>query len=223
MDPTWTIVSLWLAFAVTHIVLSSLRVRPRFTRILGEQGFMGVYSLIALATFVPMVTVYWRNKHSGTMLWSIAVTPLVEAIITLGMLLAVVILVAGVVSPSPVSLSPSKDKSVEVRGINWITRHAVFMAVGLFGLIHLIPNGFASDVAFFAGFPIFAIVGCLHQDQRKLVTDADRYSAFHASTPLIPFTGRQTVRGLRELSPLVYGVGIALAIALRYFHARLFS
>lgn len=128
-----------------------------------------------------------------------------------------------IVSPSPVSISAACDKPVEVRGINFITRHAVFMAAGLFGLIHLIPNGFASDVAFFAGFPIFAIVGGLHQDQRKLITDAERYSAFHAATPLIPFSGKETLRGLRELSPIAYGAGIGLAVALRYFHAQLFG
>ena len=106
---------------------------------------------------------------------------------------------------------------------HYITRHGVFMAVGLFGLVHLIPNGFASDIAFFAGFPIFAIVGCLHQDRRKLVTDSQRYAGFHAATPLIPFTGKQTLRGLRELSPVAYVLGIGLAIALRYFHAQWFG
>ena len=223
MSPTLTIVLLWLAFAATHLVLSSLSFRPRVVAVLGEKNFLGVYSLVALATFVPMVSVYFGNKHSGPMLWSVAVTPSVEALVTFVMGVALVLLVAGIVTPSPVAMNVARDQPVEIKGVHYLTRHGVFMAAGLFGLVHLIPNGFASDIAFFAGFPIFALVGCLHQDRRKLVTDTERYSGFHAATPLIPFTGNQTLRGLRELAPVAYAVGIGLAIALRYFHAQLFG
>ena len=55
MSPTLTIVLLWVAFAITHLAFSSLKLRPRLVGVLGEFGFMGAYSLIALVTFVPMV------------------------------------------------------------------------------------------------------------------------------------------------------------------------
>jgi uncharacterized membrane protein len=223
MSPTLTIVVLWLVFALSHVALSSLKLRPRLVGVLGEGGFMGVYSLIALASFVPMVGVYFRNKHSGPMIWSIAVTPPVEAIVTIGMGLALIILVAGFIMPSPASISVGAKKPVDLKGIHFITRHAVFMAAGLFGLVHLIPNGFASDIAFFAGFPIFAVIGSIHQDQRKLVTDSARYSEFHAHTPLIPFTGKRTLRGLKEISSFAYVLGIVLVVVLRYFHAQWFG
>jgi uncharacterized membrane protein len=223
MSPALTITLLWLALAVTHVVLSSLKLRPRFVSALGELAFQGVYSLIALVTFVPMVSVYLRNKHSGPMFWSVAMTPPLEAFVTVVMGVAVLILAAGAMSPSPAAITTPADKRAEARGIHFITRHGVFMAAGLFGLVHLIPNGFASDIAFFAGFPIFAVIGSIHQDQRKLVTDAKRYVEFHADTPLIPFTGRRTLRGLREISPITYLVGIGLAVTLRYFHSQWFG
>lgn len=223
MSPTLTIVLLWVAFAITHLAFSSLKLRPRLVGVLGEFGFMGAYSLIALVTFVPMVGVYFGNKHSGPMLWSIPVTPPIEAFVTLGMGVALLILVAGFITPSPASMVQGKAGPIELKGIHFITRHAVFMAAGLFGLVHLIPNGFASDIAFFAGFPIFSVIGCIHQDQRKLVTDADRYTEFHAHTPLIPFTGKRTMRGLKEISPIAYLLGITAAVVLRYFHAQWFS
>jgi len=223
MSPTLTIVFLWLAFAASHVALSSLKLRPRLVGVLGEGGFMGVYSLIALVTFVPMVTVYFRNKHAGPRLWSVEVSLPIEVLVTLGMGLALLILVAGIITPSPASIGQPASKPIELKGIHFITRHAVFMAAGLFGLVHLIPNGFASDIAFFAGFPIFAVIGCIHQDQRKLVTDAERYPEFHAHTPLIPFTGKRTMRGLREISPLAYLLGIVATVILRYFHTQWFS
>ena len=37
------------------------------------------------------------------------------------------------------------------------------------------------------------------------------------------FTGKRTMRGLREISPLVYLLGIVATVILRYFHTQWFS
>ena len=56
MDAALALVALWLAFAVTHMGMSSLRVRPALVRAFGgELPFAGIYSLVALAIFVPLV------------------------------------------------------------------------------------------------------------------------------------------------------------------------
>ena len=49
------------------------------------------------------------------------------------------------------------------------------------------------------------------------------FRAFYEATPFLPFTGRDTLRGLRELSPVVVGAGIAAAAVVRYFHAAWFG
>jgi uncharacterized membrane protein len=227
MDPALAVTLLWFAFGATHIVLSSLKLRPRLVAALGEPGFMGVYSLVALATFVPMVTIYFRNKHSGPLLWSVEVTAPVEIFVTIVMGISFIIMVAGNVTPSPTFMKPGRKpgdevEPVEATGIHFITRHAVFMSAGLFGLIHLIANGYATDVAFFAGFPIFAVIGSMHQDSRKLITD-HYYPAFYAETALIPFTGKHTLRGIRELTASAWIGGIALTFVIRYFHSNMFG
>ena len=83
-------------------------------------------------------------------------------------------------------------------------------------------NGYASDVAFFAGFPLFALAGCWHQDRRKLATDPE-FRAFWEQTPFLPFAGRRTLRGLRELSPIALGIGVVLTVFLRWYHGALFG
>ena len=103
-----------------------------------------------------------------------------------------------------------------------ITRHPVFMGLGLFGALHLVANGFASDAVFWAGFPIFALVGSAHQDQRKRATLGDPYRAWCDATPFLPFAGRETARGLREMGPIPIAIGIALAVVLRLLHGPLF-
>lgn len=222
--PTATIVLLWLAFAISHMALSSVTLRPRVVGVLGERGFQGVYSLIALGLFIPLVWVYFDHKHEGPMLWAISPSEGLRWLMNIGMGLAFVLLIAGLMNASPASMIASAgDGPAEPSGIQFITRHAVFMAAGLFGLLHLILNGFATDIAFFAGFPLFALVGSIHQDQRKLETQPERYKAFHDATPLIPFTGNQTLRGLRDLSKLGLVIGIAVTVLVRYFHSAWFG
>jgi uncharacterized membrane protein len=219
MSPAARIVLLWTAFAVSHIVLSSAPVRARLIAWLGERAFLGLYSLIALAIFVPLVWIYFTHKHAGTALWNVRVGDALYWLIYVGMGVAFVLLVSSFVQPAPSSMAPSRP---EPRGAHFLTRHPLLMALLLFGLLHLIPNGFASDVAFFGGFVVFVLIGAWHQDQRKRAA-SPAYDAFCRQTPFLPFTGRQTLRGLREMPPLAVALGVALTVLIRTLHGALFG
>jgi len=214
------IVAWWLAFTVTHMGLSSVRVRGRLVATLGERGFLGVYSLVAFATFVPLVGFYFSHKHEGPFLWYLGALPVVRWLMYAGMVLVLSLIVAALLRPSPAAIAPGK---AEVAGAYHITRHPMFMAVGLYGLLHLlVARVNATELAFFAGFPLFAWLGCRHQDRRKLATAGETFARFHAATVFLPFTGPGALQGLREMRlPLALGAG--LAIGLRLFHARLFG
>ena len=142
------------------------------------------------------------------------------------MAIVFVLLVSGFLTPSPSSLSASATtdpSSQKPKGVQRLTRHAVFMGTGIFGAIHLVPNGYATDVAFFAGFPLFVLLGSVHQDRRKLhPTDSD-YRAFYAATPLLPFTGRETLQGIKELDWRAVVLGLFLAFLVRHYHAAWFA
>jgi uncharacterized membrane protein len=219
MEAVW-IAALWVLFAATHMSLSSRRFRPRLVAKLGERGFQGLYSLVALAIFVPLVATYYAHKHSGPYLWTLSQLPGVRWLGYGVMGAAFVLVVAGLVQPSPAGMVPARPV---VRGVARITRHPVLMGFGLWGLAHLlVATVHAAELAFFGGFAIFAVVGCEHQDQRKLAA-SESYRAFHAATPFLPFSRPGFVRGLVEM-PLPVGIaaGIALAWALRrYAHAWL--
>jgi uncharacterized membrane protein len=203
------------------MVPSGLRVRPRLVGVLGERGFMGIYSLVSLALFVPLVWVYMENRHAGPQLWAFEPGRILLAVLYLLMVVAMVLVVGGVMQPSPASMAGTG--STEVRGAHRLTRHPVFMGLGLFGLLHLIPQGYASNLAFFGGFPLFAIIGCRHQDRRKLETGGEAFRTWHAQTPFLPFTGPETWRGIRELGPVPLIVGLGLMIGLRWLHGPLFG
>jgi len=220
VSPTAQIVLLWLGFAGTHLVFSSLPVRQRIVARVGEGPFQGLYSLVAFAFFVPLVRTFFAHKHAGRWLWLVARGTGLHWVMYVGMGLAFVMLAASLVRPSPAGVVPGDPTP---RGVYRITRHPLVMSIALFGALHLLPNGSTADVAFFGGFVAFALAGAWHQDRRKLALGVPGFRAFYQATPFLPFTGRDTLRGLRELSPVVVGASIAAAAVVRYFHAAWFG
>jgi uncharacterized membrane protein len=220
VSPAAEVLLLWIAFAATHVGLSSLGLRPRLVRLIGERPFQGVYSLVALAIFVPLVAVYLQNVHTGPWLLPFGRGVVLRWVTYLAMGLAFVLLVASLVRPSPAAVVPGDPAP---RGIHRITRHPMLFAFVLFGLCHAIQNGTTTDLAFFGGFVWFSLLGAWHQDRRKLATAGSGFRAFYAATPFLPFTGRDTLLGLRELSPWIVVLGIALTLGIRWFHRPLFG
>jgi uncharacterized membrane protein len=212
---------LWLVFGGTHMALSSLRLRPRLVAALSLRGFLGVYSLVALATFVPLVWLYFASRHAGPYLFHVSGLPSVRWLAYLAMGAALALLVAGIARPSPASMTPGRP---EPAGVLRVTRHPVFMAFGLFGLAHLsVASVNLAELAFFAGFPAFALIGSWHQDARKLASGDAAFRRFHAATPFLPFSRPSSVIPALREDAVPIGVGVVAAGVIRWFHPQLFG
>ena len=57
---------------------------------------------------------------------------------------------------------------------------------------------------------------------RLVATAGADYLAWHERTPFLPFTGRETLRGLRALPRLAIPIGVAVATGLRLLRGPLF-
>lgn len=212
--------ALWVAFAASHMALSSLRLRPRLVERLGDRGFQAVYSVIALALFVPLMMLYFDNPHAGPQLWYLGGGPLVRGVMYALMAVALALVVGGATSPSPASFLPGKG---EVKGLFRITRHPLLMGFALFGAAHLLSARVnLGELVFFGGFVVFSGVGCWHQDQRKLATQGETFRSFYEQTPFIPFSGPGALRGLME-QPVAALLGALAAGIIRYFHQGWFG
>ncbi len=220
MDATIVILLLWLGFAVTHIGLSSTPVRQFLVTRLGENPFRGVYSLIAFAFLIPLVWFYFTHKHAGPWLWVLPRGVPLLLVMYVGMAVVFVLFIASLVRPSPGSILPG---NATPRGVQRITRHPLFMALALFGLLHMLPNGSTADIVFFGGFTLFSLVGGWHQDQRKLAEAPLSYRQFYQRTPFLPFTGSATLQGLRELSPVIIAGGVLATLVVRHYHSAWFG
>src|SRR5208282_5590278 len=194
MDPV-TLIALWAAlFLITHLAVSSSAIRPRLAAAVGEFPYRGIYSLIGFATLVPLVMVFFRNKHAGPMLWNLRDVAPLRWLVWLMMLAAFILFVASLINPNPGAVGAPSSAGT-ARGILKLTRHPSFVALSIFGLAHMLMNGFAGDILFFATFPAVGILGGLHQDRRKLEEIGDKYRRFMAETSFFPgaalMSGRQ--------------------------------
>lgn len=224
MGAAFVVLFWWLLFGGTHIVLSSSAVRPKLIAQLGERPFLGVYSLVALATFIPLVVAYAHRKHAGPPLWrTFGPYLLARDLNLILMALAFVLLVCGLVSRPPSAMMASGTP--KPHGITRITRHPVFAAFFLFGIAHCLVNGYLSDLIFFGGFAVFAWLGARHQDLRKVI-DVPGYVEFHNTTSFLPFAailnGQQQLN-LRELRWPIVLLALIIFYVVRAHHPQLFG
>ena len=208
---------LWGAFTATHLGLASVRVEPRLRARLGDLPFLGVYSLVALVLFVPLTLRYFGNRHAGGWLWLVEVTPPLRALLYALMALALVLVAASLLRPSPASVAPG---SAEIAGVYRVTRHPMVLGLALLFALHLVPNASATDVAFFGGFVVFAVAGAWHQDARKLHDAKPGFREFHAGTRFLPLSSMGSIRGLAAIPATAWLLGLALTGVARWLHPR---
>ena len=189
MKNTAVIVVLLLLLASSHMLLSSRTIRARMVARFGEKRFLAAYSVVALLFFVPLFHHYFTHRHLGPQLWAVPASGTVEWLLGLANAIGLVLLVAGLLL-KPVPGSAAGTPREQPTGAHRITRHPLFMGVSVMALAHAVPNGHASDVAFFGGIAVFSLVSYRLQDLRKLAAGDPAYKRFHAATSFLPFTGR---------------------------------
>jgi len=216
----------WVLFGGAHVVLSSVPVRTALIGKLGNQGFKGLYSVVAFATFVPLVYVFFTNKGAGAMLFRPAPSMVLATEIL--MFLAFMVMAQAMATPNPMATAAEMSGVYpdKARGIQRVTRHPANLAFALFGIAHMLSNLHVGDWIFFGGFLVFGIVSAMHQDRRTLAGGREEIVAFQADTSAVPFvaiiTGKQRL-ALGEYSKGALAIGVVLAAVLWYFHANLFG
>jgi uncharacterized membrane protein len=226
MDPVASI-ALWaILFVGTHLVISSTAIRPGLIARVGEQPYRGIYSIISFATLIPLIVVFARHKHSGPLLWYVRSDGPLRWLTWAMMLLAFIMLVSGLVTPSPASIGAPARSVPPPRGLLKVSRHPSFVAFALFGFAHMLMNGWVGDLIFFGTFPLLGIVGGKAQDARKLGEIGESYRKFMEETSFFPGLALLSGR-LKWVSADVPWagilVGIALAIVTIVVHPWLFG
>ncbi len=222
MPPEIWIVALWLVFGATHTVPSSARLRPLLVAKIGAGPFLGLYSLLSLGLIAPLVTVWLLNLHGGEVLWSLRGVPGLRLVALWISGIAFAFSIASLFQPSPASLGRPADAS---RGLTRITRQPLFLPFAFLAAMHLLVNGFATDIAFFGGLLVYTLAGCAHQDRRKRATEPG-LARFFEETSFWPFLAIVSGRNRLVLAELPWHgllIGGAAAYGFYYFHPLMFD
>lgn len=220
------LIVLWaVLFLAGHFILSSDPVRAAIAERVGAQPFRGIYSLVALATFIPLIIVFAHHKHAGAMLWNLRPVEPLRWLVWLMMLVALIMWVASLITPNPAAIGAPEN--LTPRGILKLTRHPGFVAFSIFGFAHMLMNGWTGDLIFFGTFPVLGIFGGLHQDHRKQRAMGYRYRRFVEQTSFIPgaalLDGRQRFHPAEDLPWLAIAIGVALTVVLIEIHPWAFG
>jgi uncharacterized membrane protein len=224
MNPT-AIIGFWATlFVVSHLIISASPIRPVLVRRIGEQPYRGLYSMVAFGTFIPLVIAFARHKHAGPMLWYLRNDDPVRWLAWLLMLLALILFVGSFVNPNPGAIGGGAR--AQVRGVLKITRHPSFVAIALFAIAHLLMNGWTGDVLFFGSIGVLAIIGGMHQDQRKLNELGASYRALLEQTSFFPGVALISGRTHWQSSDTPWSalsLGAAATIVIVMLHPMLFG
>ncbi len=225
MDPALQVVGWWVAFAATHTLLSHPPVRWRLVHRLGERGYRAFYSLVAFATFVPLVTTFFVHRASrGVWLPALALVPGMWWATMVVNFVGILFVVLGFASPNPVS-SLTARPNAGARGILRVTRHPGFMGFALLGLGHLLVLRAPIDLAFFGGLFVYPLLGAAHQDWRRRRSDA-ALADFYRQTSFFPFVAiwqGRTNFVASEFSVRGFAVAAGIFVSLFLLHHRIFG
>ena len=223
MSPTVSLVLATIAFVGTHVLLSH-PLRAGLVAWLGERGFTGVYSLVALATFAWMV-VAWQAGSDADALW---VAPLWWWPFASALMLIASILLAGALVRNPAFPRPgAQPRSIPgPRGIYAITRHPMNTSFMLWALVHTSLSGSARNLIVAAGIMVLALFGSIGQDRKKERLLGEIWRDWRARTSFVPFgallAGRVRWRNAIPGAVALIGGTIFWALATSY-HAPLVS
>ena len=196
--------------------------RARLVAVMGRRAYLMVYSLVSLLTlawlfhaalqlnFVPL----W-DPAPWQAWFPLILTPL-----------ALVLLLAGLTSPNPASITLRKP-DLRPGAITTVTRHPVLWGFALWAGSHLVPNGDLRSLLLFGALLAFALLGMVITDRRARRRLGTHWADIARTTSALPFAAALAGRTrLRFDRPLALGILISAALTawlLLGGHAALFG
>lgn len=222
MDPMAILALATVVFIATHFI-SSTPLRSGLVAVLGENGYLGLYVLISLATLGWMIWAYARAPYERLWwgdefkVWAMALMPV-----------SLVSIACGVLSrnPSAVRQESALRTMGEPRGILRVTRHPIMWGIALWAAVHLIARGDVASVIFFGGLALLALLGPMLIDARKDRMVGVDWKRFASITSNVPFAaiiqGRNQFR-FDEIGWRKVLAGLALYFVLVFLHPYVFG
>jgi uncharacterized membrane protein len=199
-----------LYFVGIHVGVAGTRVRDALVARLGERAYLGLFSAASFVGIVWLSTAYAGAPY--VMLWGPlpALRPLAAVLV----LVAFVLVVLGLTTPSPTVVGGEKTlvSDEPAIGIQRVTRHPFLWGVALWAATHLVVNGHVKALALFGSLLFLAVFGGRAIDgkrARRFGADWQRYAAVTSNVPFLAIA-----QGRNRFATAEIGAGrVALAFA----------
>ena len=212
MTPLLALLAASIAFVGTHFALSHPLRAPIVSKI-GESGFRGLYSLVALATLVWMVSAFRAVGPGGIPAWN-AMNDIIWIAASAIMLVASVML-AGSFIGNPALPAPGAQKlaAKEPHGVFRITRHPMMWSFALWAAAHVLVSPTPRQFILAGAIGFLALVGAHMQDRKKEVLMGSAWKSWEAKTSYWPRFG-----ALLRAGPGAWIGGIAIWLLATFGH-----
>ncbi|WP_144139488.1 NnrU family protein [Paraburkholderia sp. BCC1884] len=184
MGTIGAVVAAAIVFVGSHFLLSHPLRRP-LVGAMGELGFMGVYSVVAIATFGWLIVAYLKAPLTSP-LWPVGDG--IWALVTVGMLIAAILLMGSLIR-NPALPTGGKPGALPVAalGVFAVTRHPMMWSFALWGLCHIVVFPVAKNIVLATAIVVLALIGAALQDRKKERLQPDLWPAWESKTSYLPF------------------------------------
>jgi uncharacterized membrane protein len=210
MSPLCWEIAAAVAFVGSHFLLSH-PLRAPIVRAIGAGPFMGLYSLVALATFVWLALAF-RAVPAEAPLWAVGDGLWITA--TVIMFFASVMFVGSLLGNPALPGPRTASAPPEPRGVFSVTRHPMFWSFALWGVAHILAAPTPANIVLAKTIIILALVGAALQDRKKEKLQPDTWRAWEAHTsywPLGAILSRRVKFTPAGVIPAVGGIVLWLA------------
>jgi len=211
------VVAAAIAFVGTHFLLSH-PLRAPLVRRIGDKGFLGLYSLVALITLIWLALAY-RAAPESTPLWPVG--DILWAIGTILMLLAAILFMGSLVR-NPALPEAKTDTVPEARGVFAITRHPMMWSFAIWGMVHILVFPDPANIVLALSIIILALLGARLQDRKKEALQPDFWREWERRTSFWPFAAVASGRAkIGKIGGHALGGGTVVWLAATWAHIPL--
>lgn len=204
-----------IAFVGAHFAMSH-PLRAPLVRRLGEKGFLGLYSLVSLGTFVWMILAFRAVPPRGQPLWN-GGSAMIWVIASLLTILALVLFLGSFrANPAFPGASPAETGPIAPQGVFAVTRHPMMWGFGLWALSHILVAPTPRTLVLAGALGFLALVGARLQDRKKRRLLGDAWLSWEARTTFWP-----QLRALPGIGLGLWALTFALWLALTWAHVVL--
>lgn len=211
------------SFLLLHLIPMIPGIRDGMVKRIGQIGYIAAHSVVSTVTLVWVIAA--TLQAPTILLWPIAGW---QAWVTVVLVpFALFLVIAGLLSPNPLSLTLRRGGAGAQSGIVRITRHPVFWGALIWAIAHILPNGDLRSVLLFGSLAVLAAAGFKLGDRRASRRLGVRWHELASMTSIVPFVAIARGRIPPRIDPPIVAAFLAAAAITGWLlyggHAALFG